>query len=99
MAIPEYVIKNFETMVRAAQDGNLGLMECTLASDPTQVRYVYCAIQRDESGYQMIPFGHVCPGPDPYQHYIPVDAEDAVEESGKIVQFEPAKPLTKKVTH
>ncbi|MEP6868912.1 MAG: DUF6117 family protein [Novosphingobium sp.] len=73
MAIPDYALANFETLVKAAKAGDLALMECTdTASGET--RYVLCAVGRqpDRNGgdYVMTPFGHLAPG-NPYDAYVP----------------------------
>ncbi|HCW62099.1 MULTISPECIES: DUF6117 family protein [Sphingobium] len=69
MAIPDYLRTNFQTLLRAAGDGNLALMECqdTQTGEP---RFVICAIGRDGSDYVMTPFGHLVEG-NPYDAYVP----------------------------
>ena len=69
MAIPDHARANFETLLQAAQAGDLALMECTeVASGET--RYVLCAVGHDGGEYVMTPFGHLAPG-NPYEAYIP----------------------------
>ncbi|MBA4040539.1 MAG: hypothetical protein C0474_01805 [Sphingobium sp.] len=69
MAIPDYARANFESLMKAAQAGDLALMECTeVASGET--RYVLCAVGRNAGDYVMTPFGHLAPG-NPYEAYIP----------------------------
>lgn len=69
MAIPDHARANFETLLHAAQAGDLALMECTeVASGET--RYVLCAVGRDAGDYVMTPFGHLAPD-NPYEAYIP----------------------------
>lgn len=69
MAIPDHACANFETLLQAAQAGDLALMECTeVASGET--RYVLCAVGRNAGDYVMTPFGHLAPG-NPYEAYIP----------------------------
>ena len=69
MAIPDHARTNFETLLEAAQAGDLALMECTeVASGET--RYVLCAVGRDAGDYVMTTFGHLAPG-NPYEAYIP----------------------------
>ncbi len=46
MAIPDPVRTNFDTLLRAADDGNLALMEC-LDAATRETRYVLCAVGRD----------------------------------------------------
>lgn len=69
MAIPDYARANFQTLLRAARDDNLALMECT-AVESGETRYVICAVGRDNGDYVMTPFGHLTPG-NPYEAYIP----------------------------
>ncbi|WP_081988122.1 DUF6117 family protein [Sphingomonas sp. 37zxx] len=69
MAIPDHARANFETLLKAAQAGDLALMECTeVASGET--RYVLCAVGRDAGDYVMTPFGHLAPD-NPYEAYTP----------------------------
>lgn len=73
MAIPDYARSNFETLVKAAKEDDLALMECTdTASGET--RYVLCAVARElgqaEGDYVMTPFGHLVPG-NPFDAYVP----------------------------
>lgn len=69
MAIPDHARTNFNTLLRAAVDGNLALIECadTLTGDP---RYVIAAVGRDHRGIVMTPFGHLADG-NPYDAYLP----------------------------
>lgn len=61
--------RNFETLKRAAADGNLALMECTDAKT-SEVRIVICAVSQVHDEYVMTPFGHLCNG-NPYEEYLP----------------------------
>lgn len=73
MAIPEPYRRNFETLLRAATDGNLALLECTDRRDGT-ARYVICAVGGDGSGdIVLTPFGHLCDG-NPFDLYRPPTA-------------------------
>jgi hypothetical protein len=69
MAIPDYLRTNFQTLLRAAGDGNLALMECQDAQTG-EPRFVICAVGRNGSDYVMTPFGHLVEG-NPYDAYIP----------------------------
>ncbi|AJR25325.1 MULTISPECIES: DUF6117 family protein [Sphingomonadaceae] len=69
MAIPDYLRTNFQTLLRAAGDGNLALMECQDAQTG-EPRFVICAVGRDGPEYVMTPFGHLAEG-DPYDAYVP----------------------------
>lgn len=69
MAIPDYLTGNFNTLLRAAADGNLALMECKDAASG-EPRYVLCAVGRKGDDYIMTPFGHLAEG-NPYDAYMP----------------------------
>lgn len=71
MAIPDPFRRNFETLLRAAAEGNLALMECTDAATGVP-RYVICAVGRDGGEFVMTPFGHLHDG-NPYEAYVPPD--------------------------
>lgn len=71
MAIPDPYRRNFETLLRAAADGNLALRECTDAATGVP-RYVLCAMGRIDGDYVMTPFGHLHDG-NPYDAYLPAD--------------------------
>lgn len=72
MAIPESYRRNFDTLLRAAADGNLALMECTdiITGAP---RYVLVAVGRDGDDYVMTPFGHLHDG-SPFEAYRPPES-------------------------
>ncbi len=74
MAIPDPVRANFNTLLRAAGDGNLALMEC-LDAATREVRYVLCSVGRDRGDYVFTPFGHLADG-NPYDAYLPPDPDD-----------------------
>lgn len=69
MAIPDYAKKNFQTLQRAAEAGDLALMECRDAATG-ETRYVICAVSRDKGEYLMTPFGHLADG-NPFEMYVP----------------------------
>ena len=50
MSIPAHASTNFQTLLRAAADGSLALMECLDAATGTP-RYVICAVGRDNGDY------------------------------------------------
>jgi hypothetical protein len=75
MAIPEYARTNFRTLLRAAQDGNLALMEC-LDARTEETRFVLCAVGRTDVDYPVTPFGHLADG-NPYDAYLPPDPANA----------------------
>lgn len=80
MAIPDHARANFTSLLRAARDGNLALMECNDAVTG-QPRYVICAVGRDRRGIIMTPFGHLADG-NPYDAYLPPDAPGGPGDSG-----------------
>ena len=65
--IPDAYRENFNTLLRAAQNGDLALVETTDAKtgDP---RYVIAAIQPEEDQVRVVPFGHMASG-NPYEEY------------------------------
>ncbi|RQW46128.1 DUF6117 family protein [Novosphingobium sp. LASN5T] len=69
MAIPETYRTNFGTLLRAAADGNLALMECTDAATGVP-RYVIAAVARVGEDFVMTPFGHLSEG-NPFNAYVP----------------------------
>jgi Family of unknown function (DUF6117) len=80
MAIPEPYRRNFATLLRAAADDNLALMECSDAANVTP-RYVIVAVGRAGDDYAMTPFGHLHDG-NPYEAYCPPADNAAAERSG-----------------
>jgi hypothetical protein len=72
MSIPDHARTNFNTLLRAAEAGDLALVECTdaVTGEP---RYVLAAIAREGGTYMMTPFGHLAPG-NPFDAYVPPDA-------------------------
>jgi hypothetical protein len=69
MSIPDHASTNFETLLRAAAEGNLALMECTdaLTGEP---RFVICAVSHDGTDFVFTLFGHLAEG-NPYHAYTP----------------------------
>lgn len=73
MSIPDHARANFQTLLRAAADGNLALLECTDAATRAP-RYVVCAVGRDGEEFLFTPFGHLAEG-NPYDAYLPPEPE------------------------
>jgi len=73
MAIPEAFQRNFDTLLRAAINGDLALLECSCAKTGVP-RYVLCAVGREGDNYLMTPFGHLHEG-NPFMAYILPDCE------------------------
>ena len=69
MAIPPHLGTNFQTLLRAAEQGDLALVECKDAAtgDP---RFVLCAVSRGGEAFVFTPFGHLHDG-NPYDAYLP----------------------------
>lgn len=74
MSIPSFARINFQTLLRAAADGNLALMECLDAQSGNR-RYVICAVGRDNGDYVFTPFGHLADG-NPHDAYLPPAPDD-----------------------
>jgi hypothetical protein len=72
MAIPEPFVRNFRTLLSAAENGDLALMECADAQTG-EPRYVICAVGREHGEYLMTPFGHLHDG-NPFEAYVPPTA-------------------------
>ena len=69
MSIPDHARANFQTLLRAANSGDLALMECTDVATG-EPRYVICAVGRDGGEHVFTPFGHLADG-NPYDAYLP----------------------------
>ena len=69
MSIPDHARANFQTLLLAAADGNLALLECADA-ETGAARYVICAVGRDGGEFLFTPFGHLADG-NPYEAYRP----------------------------
>ena len=69
MSIPDHTRANFQTLLRAAADGNLALMECRDAATG-EIRHVICAVGRDGVDFVFTPFGDLADG-NPYDAYLP----------------------------
>ena len=69
MSIPDHAHANFQMLLRAAENGDLALMECAdaLTGEP---RFVICAVGREGSDFLFTPFGHLADG-NPYEAYVP----------------------------
>jgi hypothetical protein len=69
MAIPDSYRRNFQTLLQAAEQGDLALMECADAQTG-EPRYVICAVGREGSDYCFTPFGHLHDG-NPFEACLP----------------------------
>lgn len=69
MAIPEPCRRNFQTLLNAAADGNLALMECSDVTSGVQ-HYVVVAAGYSDGDYIVTPFCHLNDG-NPYDAYHP----------------------------
>ena len=69
MSIPEHARENFETLVRAAKNDDLALMECADAATGVP-RWVICAVGQSGEDFVFTPFGHLAEG-NPFEAYVP----------------------------
>lgn len=74
MAISDHARTNFYTLLRAASEGNLALIEC-LDAATREPRYVLCAVGRVDGEFVFTPFGHLAEG-NPYETYLPPHPKD-----------------------
>lgn len=58
---------NFETLLQAAKNGDLALIESADA-ETGEYRAVLCAVGWQDGEYIMTPFGHLCTG-NPWEQY------------------------------
>ncbi len=78
MAIPKAYLANFNTLLKAAKNGDLALVEST-DKKTGEPRYLLTAVAWDGKEYVMTPFGHLCNG-NPFEEYTdPVAALDQEE--------------------
>jgi hypothetical protein len=72
--------KNFETLLKAMEDGNIALMDCKLRETGESVA-VICAVNQDaDGGVTMVPMAGFFNG-NPYDLLSPPDAEGGYDES------------------
>lgn len=69
MAIKEGYRANFDTILRAARNNDLALIEAKRDSDGKEV-VLLCAVASDEEEYNITPFAEMCSG-NPFEDYIP----------------------------
>jgi hypothetical protein len=69
MSIPDHARANFQTLLRAAENGRLALIESADAGTG-EPRYVICAVGRERDDYVFTPFGHLAEG-NPFDTYLP----------------------------
>ena len=77
--IPDHARVNFQTLLRAAESGDLALMECTDAATG-EPRYVICAVGRDGGEHVFTPFGHLADG-NPYDAYLPPETSSGASSA------------------
>ena len=69
MSVPDHARANFQTLLRAAADGNLALMECIHAATG-EPRYVIYAVGRAGTDFLFTPFCHLTDG-NPFDAFLP----------------------------
>lgn len=74
MSIPDHSRANLQTLLRAAENGHVALMECADATTG-EARYVICAVGREDRDFVFTPFGRLADG-NPYDAYRPPDPGD-----------------------
>ena len=72
MSLHKHDRDNFNTLLRAAADGRLALLECKDAATG-EYRAVICAVGNDSDEYLFTPFGHLSVT-NPFEAYTPPDA-------------------------
>lgn len=77
MPLRECDNRNFSTLMRAARDGNLALVECKDAKTG-EYRAVIAAISFDGE-YHITPFGHLATG-NPFEDYIDPTTSQEMDE-------------------
>lgn len=75
MNIPDHSRAKFNTLLQAAADGNLALMECTDAITHVP-RFVICAVGRNNGDYVFTPFGQLAEG-NPFEANVPPETSNA----------------------
>jgi hypothetical protein len=69
MAIQKGDKKNFETILNAAKNGDLALLECQDAGSG-EARSVICAVNRNGEGFEFVPLARLFAG-NPYDEVTP----------------------------
>jgi hypothetical protein len=72
VSIPDYCRTNFHTMLRAAADGQLALMQCTdaVTGEPVMVVCMVNATDDESGDVEMVPVAHMFAG-NPYDGLLP----------------------------
>jgi hypothetical protein len=80
MAVLEGHRANFNMLLRAAQNGDLALLESKDAKTG-EYRALICAIAVDDQGmFNVTPFGHLC-NDNPYEEYADPTIDDSHTDS------------------
>lgn len=74
MAIPKGYRSNFNTMLKAADNGDLALMECEDKATKKKV-FVVCMVGRENGEYVFTPVAKMFDG-NPYEEVNPPDPSD-----------------------
>jgi Family of unknown function (DUF6117) len=101
MSIPDHFSTNFDTLLRAASNGNLALMECidAITGEP---RYVICAVGREGTDYSSrhldisptaIPTTPICRQPKPRPDNRRPDSVAACRGVDAAVRMSTGKPF------
>lgn len=77
MAIPEAHTKNFSTLLRAADNNDVCLMEC-IDKDTGKPEYVICVVNRVDDEFEFVPVAKMFHG-NPYDELIPPHIEETAQ--------------------
>lgn len=74
-AIPQYLLMNFQSLVRAAKADDIALLDCTDAKTGAVV-VALCAVNRRRDGeIDIVPIARMIDG-NPYEELVPPSLED-----------------------
>jgi len=68
---------NFQTLLRAAENGHLALMSCLDAATGEPRAVLAAANFHEDGSVEFVPFGHLAAG-NPYDAYLPPESEPEV---------------------
>lgn len=77
--IPDHMRSNFNTLIRAAENGDLALIESKDAATGEQ-RFLIAAMHKDGDDIVVVPFGHMATG-NPYEQYVDPTQDEAEIEA------------------
>lgn len=78
MAISAMTQKNFETLKQAAENGDMGIIECTDRKTGEKVPVLMAVNESDDGSYEVVPFA-IMLEEDPYERLIPPDGVEDIK--------------------